>query len=90
MYYAIHHWYGLHTLSSADRLQRFETREERDKAVENDPFTRGNYHLESVTRKQAQRDFPNAFKLTDDPCSYECWDDNTWNCGPTSGRYKYV
>lgn len=90
MFYAIHHWYGLRTLSSADRLYRYATKEERDEAVENDPYDGSNYRLESVTRKRAQSDFPNAFKIIDMPNIDESWEDDVWGAGPTSGRYAYV
>lgn len=66
MYYAEHNPYGI-TFANCNTLHAFETREERDEWVADDDWD-GEYHRIAVTRRQAERRFPRAFRghLKDD------------------------
>ena len=67
--YAAEHHYGIEFCNDYSTLYRFATKAERDSFVENINFNEagmyGGYCTEAVTRAEARRHFPNAFKRLD-------------------------
>ena len=72
-YYAAEHHYGIEFCNDYRWLFRFTSREQRDKYVEDanwEEVSRGGcYQTEAITRAEARRHFPNAFRTVDD-CGY--------------------
>ena len=68
-FYAAYHAYDIKFCNDYCTLFRFATKAERDAYVEDANYDEsgryGSYRTEAVTRAEARRHFPNAFKLFD-------------------------
>lgn len=96
MFYAIWHPYGIHMASKGDTLYRYANkrlREEDAERVDWQGITDGRgYLMEEVTRAEARRQFPAAFRASE---TWEVWRDNgsgsqEWTGSPTGGVYAYM
>lgn len=83
--------YGSNMYSSGDELLRFESRTERDRYVNEEPWDGSNFHRSSLTSKMARHWYPNAFKAD------ATWDKganalpfDTYDGRPTGGEYAYL
>lgn len=83
-YYAAHHTYGVEFCNDYKTLWRFATKAERDEFVEDSNWKEaaayGGYRTEAVTRAEARRHFPKAFRTLD--CHDEA-DERDWIQGAT-------
>ena len=97
MFYAIFSPYGINTMSKADRLARFQTRAARDAWAE-DAWSDGRMVRGEITRDDARRWFPEAFRADADDRrrdggAWEGPDRNGarfWGGSPTGGGYAYM
>ena len=98
-YYAIYHPYGTRMASKSDPLYRYPSaadRAEDEERVDWQGISDGRGHLmEIVTRAQARRDFPEAFRADDDGLGAAWWRDchdgsGEWTGCPTGGVYEYL
>ncbi len=83
-YYAAKHYYDVRFCNDYSTLFRFSTALERDQYVDNaniDECEAGNLKTEAVTRDEARRHFPNAFRMVGE-CHYET-DERDWLVGAT-------
>ena len=64
-FYAAYHTYSTEFTNDVAYLVRFDSKAARDAYVDGEQWD-GKYHREAVTRKQAERIFPRAFKYTDE------------------------
>lgn len=83
-YYAAKHYYGVEFCNDYSTLFRFATAAERDSFVDDcnwkEASAYGGYRTEAVTRAEAQRHFPKAFRLLD---SHDEADGRDWVQGAT-------
>lgn len=77
-YYAASHYYGTEFSNDYCTLYRFATKAERDQSVgdRNDEEGAGSYKTEALTRNEARRHFPNAFRMVGD--FHEVSDERDW------------
>jgi hypothetical protein len=88
-YYAAYHRYGIEFCNDFDTLYRFDNKAERDAFVEDINFNEaglyGGYRTEAVTRSEARRHFPNAFKRLD---AHDEADERDWKQGAASAHWS--
>ena len=63
-FYAAYHTHGTEFCNDIDYIVRFDTRAARDAYVDRDKFD-GSWRREAITRDEARRIFPQAFRLLD-------------------------
>lgn len=84
-YYAATHAYGIEFCNDYMTLFRFDTRAERDEFVFDSNFREagayGGYRTEAVTRDEARRRFPLAFRMTE---MHDVADERDWMAGATA------
>jgi hypothetical protein len=83
-FYAAEHHHGVEFCNDYSTLFRFATKAERDAYVEVSNFSEsanGNVKTEAVTRNEARRHFPNAFRMVGD--FHEETDERDWLAGAT-------
>lgn len=76
-FYAAYHAYSTEFSNDVLYILRFETKQKRDAYV-NDELWDGDYKREKITRKQAEKIFPDAFRLTDARDLGCCIDARDW------------
>lgn len=96
-YYAAYHAYGIEFCNDYIMLYRFGTKAERNAYVENANYDEsgmyGGYRTETVTRDEARRQFPDAFRTVGDfhdTCDMRDWhgsDEYDYWC--TSNLYEW-
>ena len=83
-YYAAHHIYGVEFCNDYGTLFRFDSKAERDEFVEDSNWKEagayGGYRTEAVTRSEACRHFPNAFRTLE---YHDNADERDWRQGGT-------
>lgn len=86
-FYAASHYYGTEFCNDYACLYRFDNRKERDEFVSdcNHSEGAGHYKTESVTRDEARRHFPNAFRMVGDFHDYS--DERDWKDNDGNGEY---
>ena len=87
-YYAARHTYSILFCNDYSKLFRFPTKAMRDEFVEEANYyeaAQGGYKTEAVTRKEARRHFPNAFRLVGN--FHDHVDMRDWYTVATQGRF---
>ena len=83
-FYAAKHYYGIEFGNDYSTLFRFESAKERDEFVDDSNYEEaasGSIKTEAVTRNEARRHFPNAFRMDGD--YHEETDERDWLEGAT-------
>lgn len=89
-YYAASHYYGVEFCNDYSTLFRFTTKAERDAYVEEANFreaANGSIKTEAVTRHEARRHFPNAFRMVGS--FHDETDERDWLKGATDTSWYW-
>ena len=62
-YYAAVHSYGINIANDVHTIYRFDSKKARDEFIDREGWNGSSYHREAVTRDQARRIFPDAFRM---------------------------
>lgn len=90
MYYAMYSPYGIRTINRSDQLLRFTSKRDRDKWINDEVFDGSNYHVSSLTYREARRLFPEAFYGGDSYMSNDLYYPGLWRPSPELGNYGHV